>query len=267
MSSADFNRGVPAPITVGLPSPPDCTSLVVQVIMSRHSPASAGGNQNFVPVDWNDDPPRWSCAMCPRTFEQSARLSAHMYKVHPNQWNEIKRQRDASYRLLARTYVQWTLDDLKRMAALKREASSLNIHNTNPYIASCMACTSDQVSCRRRRKDYKDLLKSLESSAPCPGSDGVQPLATSDTHTRDHSPARTPPAAPLAPVVRTSCIWSGPEIKILTSAPPGTTDADLVPLLPGRTLIAIRSKRKRLPKVAAFIDVSESVPLEPGTPG
>lgn len=55
--------------------------------------------------------------------------------------------------------------------------------------------------------------------------------------------------SPPAPVERTSRIWSGREIKVLTSAPPGSTDDDLAPLLPGGTITAIRSKRRRLPKV------------------
>lgn len=51
------------------------------------------------------------------------------------------------------------------MAALEREALSLRVHIVNTYIGSCLARSSDQVSCRRRKKDYKDL-KSLEDSRP-----------------------------------------------------------------------------------------------------
>lgn len=88
-----------------------------------------------------------------------------MCQQHPNQWNEIKKRRDASYRSNARTYVRWTQEDLRRMAALEREALSLRVHNINTYIGSCLARSSDQVSCRRRKKDYKDL-RSLEDSRP-----------------------------------------------------------------------------------------------------
>lgn len=210
--------------------------------------------------------------MCSRVFERSAGLSSHMFQAHPNQWNELKRRRDASYRSNARTYVRWTPDDLRRMAALEREALSLNVHNINTYIGSCLARSSDQVSCRRRRKDYKDLLKSLENSAPCPGSDGAQPQVVPGAQACDPTPAGTPPARPVAPVARTGRIWSGPEIKVLTSAPPGTTDADLAPLLPGRSITAIRSKRKRLPQVTTLVGDADPAPRvsqdeEPDTAG
>lgn len=185
-----------------------------------------------------------------------------MYQAHPNQWNEIKKRRDASYRSNARTYVRWTPDDLRRMAALEREATSLRIHNINTYIGSCMGRSSDQVSHRRRKKDYKDLLKSPESSAPCPGSASSQSQAVLGNPDRVPPRAGTPPAGPVAPVQRTCRIWSGPEIKVLTSAPPGTADADLAPLLPGRSLTAIRSKRKRLPKVATLAGDTEPAPRE-----
>ncbi|CAE1325391.1 unnamed protein product [Acanthosepion pharaonis] len=171
------------------------------------------------------------------------------YRTHPNQWNELKKRRDASYHSHARTYVRWSLAELRRMAALEREASSLNVHNINTYIASCMSRISDQVSCRRRKKDYKDLLKSLENPVPCPGPDSVQPQVVLGDPGRILPLTGPPPAGTVTPVPRTCRIWSGPEIKVLTSAPPGTTDAELAPLLPGRTISAIRTKRKQLPKV------------------
>ncbi|CAE1248039.1 unnamed protein product [Acanthosepion pharaonis] len=88
----------------------------------------------------------------------------------------------------------------------------------------------------------------------------------------DPTPAGTPPARPVAPVARTGRIWSGPEIKVLTSAPPGTTDADLAPLLPGRSITAIRSKRKCLPQVTTLVGDADPAPRvsqdeEPDTAG
>lgn len=88
-----------------------------------------------------------------------------MHRQHPNQWNEWKKRRDATYRSNVRTYKRWSPEELRRMAALEREALSLRVHIVNTYIGSCLARSSDQVSCRRRKKDYKDL-KSLEDSRP-----------------------------------------------------------------------------------------------------
>ncbi|CAE1300671.1 unnamed protein product [Acanthosepion pharaonis] len=43
------------------------------------------------------------------------------------------------------------------------------------------------------------------------------------------------------------------RIKALPSAPPVKSDSDLAPLLPGRSILAIRSKRRRLPKVSPVV--------------
>ncbi|CAE1275773.1 unnamed protein product [Acanthosepion pharaonis] len=170
-----------------------------------------------------------------------------MYQTHPNQWNELKKRRDASYRSHARTYVRWTIDDLRRMAALEREALSFNVHNINTYIGSCRS--SDQISCRRQLR-------------PCPGPDGAQPQVVLGESGCDLPPRGPHRLVQWPPWRGLSASGLAPRL-VLTSAPPGTTDADLAPLLTGRTIIAIRSKRRRLPRVSTLVGNSDPAPQDP----
>ncbi|CAE1173736.1 unnamed protein product [Acanthosepion pharaonis] len=66
-----------------------------------------------------------------------------------------------------------------------------------------MARSSDQVSCRRRRKDYKDLLKSLENPVPCPGPESAQSQVVFGVRGRVLPPTGSPPTGPMAPVPKT----------------------------------------------------------------
>lgn len=128
------------------------------------------------------------------------------------------------------------------MAAIEHEALSKGVQHMNSYLTPFLARTRDQISCRRKKDDYKAILKSLESEAQCPGPDGSRARVVPDSPRNDH-----PTSGDLkSPKGRTGRKWSAEEIKVLQQAPRDVPDAELVPLLPGRTVQAIRSRRRRL---------------------
>lgn len=136
------------------------------------------------------------------------------------------------------TYTLWYQGELKRMAATEREALSIGVKS---HIASYLGCSRYQISCRRKKDDYKAIPRSFDRDAQCPGPDGHQVRAVRDSLTNDyptngnHESSRGRPGH----------AWSARETKVLQQAPPDALDAELAPLLPGRTIIAIRSKWRR----------------------
>ncbi|CAE1248042.1 unnamed protein product [Acanthosepion pharaonis] len=192
-----------------------------------------------------DLPPRCSCPVCPCAFTRASSLTTHIWKKHPAEWNDIKKRRDASRRSNVRTYARWTREELERMAAIEHEALSKGVQH-ELVLNSLLARTRDQISCRRKKDDYKAILKSLESEAQCPGPDGSRARVVPDSPRNDH-----PTSGDLkSPKGRTGRKWSAEEIKVLQQAPRDVPDAELVPLLPGRTVQAIRSRKaaSRRPK-------------------
>lgn len=140
------------------------------------------------------------------------------------------------------------------MAAIEHEALSIGVHRVNSHITSYLARSIDQIRCRRRVDDYKAILKSLESDAQCPGPDGNQARAVPDSPINDYPSNGDSERSGGRP----GRAWSPREIKVLQQAPPDALDAVLAPLLPGRMVTAIRSKRRRL--------VAQKVrPAEPAT--
>lgn len=76
-----------------------------------------------------------------------------------------------------------------------REALSIGVYNVNSHIASYLARSRDQICCRRKKVDYKAILKSLESDAQCSGPDGNQARAVPDSPINEYptngDPARS----------------------------------------------------------------------------
>ncbi|CAE1319037.1 unnamed protein product [Acanthosepion pharaonis] len=152
---------------------------------STHETWATKNSINFL-ADPEDLPHRCSFPVCPCAFTRASSLAAHIWKKHPAEWNDIKKRRDASRRSNVRTYARWTREELERMAAIEHEALSKGVQHMNSYLTLYLARTRDQISCRRKKDDYKAILKSLESEAQCPGPDGSRARVVPDSPRNDH---------------------------------------------------------------------------------
>lgn len=126
---------------------------------------------------------------------------------------------------------------------------SIGMHNVNLHIASYLVRSIDQISYRCRKDDYKVILKVLESDAHCPGPNSNKAQAVPDSPRNDYPTNGDPPmSTESGGSPGHAC--SAQEIKVLQQVPPDVLDSELAPLLPSRTVWAIRSKRRWLPMVA-----------------
>ena len=188
-------------------------------------------------------------------------------------YNKLQQDRDSERRSGARVVRRWTESELQLMAAMDVMAEREKRKRARCYIATSLGRPLDSVSGKRRESTYKvlvdrvravhsDILSALirrelkcfssrrdtpTLSEPDLVSDSAGPANVAPT-TRDEGNGLGAPNREVTPTAQADGRrpWSDAELDIITKARPTTKTKEHMKLLPGRTAIAIRSKRLRL---------------------